>query len=383
VSVAGLPDSAPARIAPAADDGSGDAGDSVEDVFSATLDARVAQSEREERHARRAGASDGANGVVAVAVAPPLPVDAPTPTLELGRPLAAGPEDSGRAEALTAGGVAGPAAGTAPEGDLDAAVAGSAPSGVEGSAPAKAQAAPSPALARLAGAAARAAAAGGGPLPSSSSAPALALTDAEIRALASGSAASVAAASSAAGAFTRARTGPQSSSSPAVTPTSTALPAGTAATTAKSMTVVNQPASGSLTISGSSSGRLREAMSFVANQAVLRKGAVGELDVPELGRVVIRAVKGAAGTVDVHITADRPETRGILHASTAAMAADLTEANVPVGQIQIDVSGTGASLGNRGASGDDIRRERALARRGNKENDAPTTGGKRRVRIVL
>jgi hypothetical protein len=152
---------------------------------------------------------------------------------------------------------------------------------------------------------------------------------------------------------------------------------------AKSVTVVNQPASGTLTISDSSRGRLREATSFVANQAALRKGAVAELDLPELGRVVIRAVRGASGTVDVHITADRPETRGLLHASTAAMAADLADASVPLGQIQIDASNASSTPGDRGGTGDDIRREPAAARRPNRENDAPTPGGKRRVRIVL
>jgi hypothetical protein len=216
--------------------------------------------------------------------------------------------------------------------------------------------------------------------------PSLKLTDAEALALASSPPSGMAAASSAAGAFAKSKPSAAAPELRAVAPTSGSMAASTAGsdpTSAKSVTVVNQPASGTLTTPDGARGRLRDAMSFVANQAVLRKGAVGELDVPELGRVVIRAEKGGGGNVDVHITADRPETRSILHASTTAMAVDLNEANVPLGQIVIDAPSGGGVTADRGAPGDDTRRARTAGRRADKENAAPTPGAKSRVRIVL
>jgi hypothetical protein len=152
---------------------------------------------------------------------------------------------------------------------------------------------------------------------------------------------------------------------------------------ANPLTAVNRPSSGSLTIADPGRTRLRDAISFVANQAALRRGAVGELEVPELGRVVIRAERGAGGVVDVHIQSDRPETHGLLHASAPAIVADLREIDVPVGQVQLELLGGGSPPGGRGASGDDIRRGKPGVPRDEKENEASRTRSKRRVRIVL
>lgn len=152
---------------------------------------------------------------------------------------------------------------------------------------------------------------------------------------------------------------------------------------AKTVTAVNPPSSGPMTILDGVRGRLRDAVSFVANQAALRRGAVGEIEVPELGRVIVRAVKDATGVVDVHIQTDRAETHGILHASSIAMAADLRDADVPLGQIQIDFVGAGSSSGGRGGPGADIRRNRAALGGGDKAHEPSGGRSRRRVRIVL
>jgi hypothetical protein len=152
---------------------------------------------------------------------------------------------------------------------------------------------------------------------------------------------------------------------------------------ANPVTVVNPPSSGTLTIPDAARARYREAVTFVTTQAALRRGAVSELDLPELGRVVIRAQRGPGGAVDVHITVERPETTAILQASAASMAADLVGANVPVGQIQIETMAAAAAPEDRGAPADDIRRARSASGNANSEKDTSSPGGKRRVRIVL
>jgi hypothetical protein len=370
MSVAGLP--APARVSPPVEDDGAEALDPASDVFSATLRERVSQGEREERHARRTPVNKGAEGpgaVLAQLPAQPLP-----PVLGIGLggvPAGNAGERGDRAPAvLAASATAGAASSTSS--------ASSPPPTTRGDAEVVDTFTQAAQTGAAASTAASAPATQASPVPQAS-APSLELTEAEALALRS-SRGSPPLAPSAAAATAHARPAPAPSTSVL---TSAPMSAPSVDPSAKSVTVVNQPASGTLTISDSSRGRLREATSFVANQAALRKGAVAELDLPELGRVVIRAVRGASGTVDVHITADRPETRGLLHASTAAMAADLADASVPLGQIQIDASNASSTPGDRGGTGDDIRREPAAARRPNRENDAPTPGGKRRVRIVL
>ncbi len=363
MTVASLPDRTPTRVAGTGDPTSADPSSAEAPPrkdFAAALDARVAQRERDERHPRRSSTARPPEG--AIPQPPPPAEHAPPelPSLETG-PVPQGATAGARAEASWSAATGAPPAATpavpdestAPSdthslqgarapGPVPTAVAASLPIAPRGALPAAASA---------------------GEKPRSRPA-AVGRAEGLDLALASRLAADA------------------------------SLPAGLALTTgsskvgdvdpsAKTVTAVNRPSSGSLTIADPARSRLRDALSFVANQAALRRGAVGELDVPELGRVVIRAEKGTGGAVDVHIEADRAETRGVLHASAAAMAADLREADVPLGQIQIDMVVAGSASGGRGAPGDDIRRERASARRGDKENAPSDTRPKRRVRIVL
>ncbi len=140
--------------------------------------------------------------------------------------------------------------------------------------------------------------------------------------------------------------------------------------------------------------RLRDAFASVANHAVLRGAASGEIDIPELGRVAVHA-RTVSGAVDVDIAAERPETRAALHMHASAMTADLREADVRVSRLTIDAShatprsqDAPGSDGSSGASarGQNESSARDSARDGDdsgsddQEENAPPIG---RVRIVL
>jgi hypothetical protein len=135
--------------------------------------------------------------------------------------------------------------------------------------------------------------------------------------------------------------------------------------------------------------RLREALASVANHAVLRAPAAGQIDVPELGRVMVHA-HNVGGAVDVNVTADRADTRAVLRGHVNGMTADLHQADVPVARLTVDRSqGHGPSFGSTpsfrdgGANTPGSRRDEAAPADG---DDDPTPAGGAtpgRVRIVL
>ncbi len=88
------------------------------------------------------------------------------------------------------------------------------------------------------------------------------------------------------------------------------------------------------------------AMVSASNQAVIQRAASGNLDVPELGRVAVRAAS-LGGRVDVDVTSDRAETRAALHASAGAMAADLRQAEVPLRHLRFDGTDAGSTTPDR------------------------------------
>jgi hypothetical protein len=138
--------------------------------------------------------------------------------------------------------------------------------------------------------------------------------------------------------------------------------------------------------------RLRDALVSVANQAVLRGAASGQIDVPELGRIAVRA-HSMGGSIDVEVTADRPDARATLRGHVAAMTADLHMAAVPVGRFTVDR--TGAAVGNSAGSSTSSRDRDANTGGDSTRNSRPQTDGDgastladpsaapRRVRIVL
>ena len=88
------------------------------------------------------------------------------------------------------------------------------------------------------------------------------------------------------------------------------------------------------------------AMVSASNQAVIQRAASGNVDVPELGRVAVRAAS-LGGRVDVDVASDRAETRAALHASAGAMAADLRQAEVPLRHLRFDGTDAGSTTPDR------------------------------------
>jgi Flagellar hook-length control protein FliK len=138
--------------------------------------------------------------------------------------------------------------------------------------------------------------------------------------------------------------------------------------------------------------RLRDALASVANHAILRGTATGHIDVPELGRVAVRA-RGTSGAVDVDVTTDGPDARAVLRGHVGEMTADLHQAALSVARLTVDRTGAGlagphghsaSSQRDHGAAHDSPRDQRAPL----EQEDDPSTGDTRssassRVRIVL
>jgi flagellar hook-length control protein FliK len=136
------------------------------------------------------------------------------------------------------------------------------------------------------------------------------------------------------------------------------------------------------------SERLRDALASVSNHAVLRGPATGHIDVPELGRIAVRA-RTTGGSVDVDVTADRADTRAVLRGHVGGMTADLNQAAVPVSRVTVD-RGTAAFGDSQGSSARDSGANRQDSSREHQtsveQDDEPTpadTGTAKRVRIVL
>ena len=79
-----------------------------------------------------------------------------------------------------------------------------------------------------------------------------------------------------------------------------------------------------------------------ANHAVIQRVATGNLDVPELGRVEVRAA-AVSGHVDIDVSSERAETHAILHSSAGALASDLRQAEVPVRQLRFHDTDAGSA----------------------------------------
>jgi hypothetical protein len=123
-----------------------------------------------------------------------------------------------------------------------------------------------------------------------------------------------------------------------------------------------------------------------ANQAVIRRAAGGEIHVPELGRVAVRA-EGAPNAVNVDISVDRAETHAALHASAGALAADLRQADVPLGHLRFDRGNAHGAPGDSGTgygtSSHDTPRDSHSSADHDEADDAAPMAAAGRVRIVL
>jgi hypothetical protein len=114
---------------------------------------------------------------------------------------------------------------------------------------------------------------------------------------------------------------------------------------ARTLTPVS-PSTSVAAAAGEARSQAIASMVSAANHAVIQRVATGSVDVPELGRIAVRAAT-LGGGVDVDVVSDRPETRAILHASAGALAADLKHAEVPLRQLRFDANMTGSTTPDR------------------------------------
>jgi len=162
--------------------------------------------------------------------------------------------------------------------------------------------------------------------------------------------------------------------------------------TAKTVTVVSEASPAPPLAPAVNGAKLRDALASVANHAVLRSEASGQIDVPELGRVAVRA-HTSGGTVDVEVTAEGSEARATLRGHVGAMTADLRAADVPVGRFTVDrtdAPSLGSSLASSTSSRDGGNNQGGHSARdngpqadGDNGSEAVEVTVPRRVRIVL
>jgi flagellar hook-length control protein FliK len=162
--------------------------------------------------------------------------------------------------------------------------------------------------------------------------------------------------------------------------------------TAKTVTVVSEASPATPLAPAVAGAKLRDALASVANHAVLRSEASGQIDVPELGRVAVRA-HSSGGTVDVEVTAESTDARAMLRGHVGAMTADLHAADVPVGRFTVDrtdAPSLGSSTGSSTSSRDGGNNQGGqYTRDGGPQADAESVSEAakatvpRRVRIVL
>ena len=145
------------------------------------------------------------------------------------------------------------------------------------------------------------------------------------------------------------------------------------------LTPVNDPAQAAATDLREVPGeRLRDALASSVNQRVLRS-ASGEVSLPDLGRVTVRA-HTANDAVTVEVQASVPATAQLLHARADAIAADVRAADVPLGSMTFEGSGTWTG---RDGDGSGARSEAPAAATVVPPAPDGAGAGRSRVRIVL
>jgi flagellar hook-length control protein FliK len=168
------------------------------------------------------------------------------------------------------------------------------------------------------------------------------------------------------------------------------MPPNPAEAHAKTMTAVTKASAVGETAVASGGAKLRDALVSVANHAVLRGPATGQIDVPELGRVMVRA-HNVGGAADVDVTADRPDTRIALQGHVHSMTVDLRQADVPVARVTVDrahgpfgqSAGSSSSSRDGDAQAHDSSRENPQLADDDVQPQPTDPSSPRRVRIVL
>jgi len=87
-------------------------------------------------------------------------------------------------------------------------------------------------------------------------------------------------------------------------------------------------------------------MVSAANHAIIQRVATGDVEVPDLGRIAVKAA-AVGGRVDIDVTSDRSETRAVLHASVGALLSDLRQADIAVRQLRLPTPDAGSMTSDR------------------------------------
>jgi len=129
--------------------------------------------------------------------------------------------------------------------------------------------------------------------------------------------------------------------------------------------------------------RLQDAATSSGHQRTLRDVAQGELTLPDLGRVEVRA-HAVRDAVDVEIRASQTATAHALHAQAESLAADIRAADITVTRLSFEGAGAwvpSQDTPSRGHGEAPARRPRDAAASPEAPTPARVPGA--RVRIVL
>lgn len=136
-------------------------------------------------------------------------------------------------------------------------------------------------------------------------------------------------------------------------------------------------------------GRLLDAQSSAMNLRAIEGAAHGELVLPELGRVSVKARPTANRSVEIEVTAAQAATAHMLQAHASALVDEVRAADIAVASLSVTHAEGGAAMDPNGSqhAGSHERREGHVAQGRDEVRDARATavrtGAGARVRIVL
>lgn len=136
-------------------------------------------------------------------------------------------------------------------------------------------------------------------------------------------------------------------------------------------------------------GRLLDAQSSAMNLRAIEGAAHGELVLPELGRVSVKARTTALRSVEIEVTAAQAATAHMLQAHTSALVDEVRAADIAVASLSVTHAEGGAAMDPNGSqhTGSHERREGHGVQGRDEGRDpratAVRTGSGARVRIVL
>lgn len=153
---------------------------------------------------------------------------------------------------------------------------------------------------------------------------------------------------------------------------------------ASALTPVTPPTASTVLTGNADRAQAMATVVSAVNHTIIQREASGHIELPDLGRIAVRA-SSVGGRVDVEVASDRAETHAVLHASAGALAADLRQADIPLGRLRFNEGAAGSATGDstrRDAGTNDTPRKREPI---DAQTDDPPVedGAVTSVRIVL